>query len=227
MTSPTTPQSCGQPSNQASFTSGNGGSGGPTAPVTITINCAPLSLAKTTDTAIVDAGDQIRYRLTLTNPGPGTAHGVVISDSLPPTSGTWTIATGTTATGCSITGDALTCNQGSLSPGNVVVNLTSSTNTTDCPGVTNSASATSTNDGNPTAGPTPITINCAVLSLAKTTDTATVDAGDQIRYRLTLTNPGPGTAHGVVISDSLPRRRAPGPSPRAPRQLAAPSPVTH
>ena len=154
LTSSTNTTDCPGVTNSASATSTNDGN--PTAgPTPITINYAVLSLAKTTDTAIVDAGDQIRYRLTLTNPGPGTAHGVVISDSLPPTSGTWTIAAGTTATGCSITGDALTCNQGSLSPGNVVVNLTSSTNTTDCPGVTNSASATSTNDGNPTAGPTP------------------------------------------------------------------------
>jgi uncharacterized repeat protein (TIGR01451 family) len=42
------------------------------------------------------------------------------------------------------------------------------------------------------------------LQITKTADDATVSAGDQIGYTLTVTNNGPGKAYGVTLSDTLP-----------------------
>src|SRR4029078_3852643 len=84
------------------------------------------------------------------------------------------------------------------------VHITSPTTSGTCPTVNNSASASSTNDGNPTVGPVPITVNCSTLVLEKTADDSSVDAGDTIAYVLTLTNTCAGTAHGVKVTDTVP-----------------------
>src|SRR5207244_3941885 len=68
----------------------------------------------------------------------------------------------------------------------------------------NSASAASTNDGNPAVGPVAITVNCASIDVLKVADAAAVSAGDQIGFTVTLTNNGAGTASGLSFSDPLP-----------------------
>ncbi|RNM16230.1 DUF11 domain-containing protein, partial [Nocardioides pocheonensis] len=52
-----------------------------------------------------------------------------------------------------------------------------------------------------------VTIRCAALTLTKTADNATVNAGSQIGFTITATNSnaaGTGDATGVVINDPLP-----------------------
>ena len=60
-------------------------------------------------------------------------------------------------------GPPLRCELGDVAAGqSVLVALSSPTSTGNCPGVSNSASVTSTNDGPATFGPVPVTINCPV-----------------------------------------------------------------
>ena len=81
-------------------------------------------------------------------------------------------------------------------------------------------------------GPVPIVVNCADLELTKTSDAASVSAGDPIGYTLTITNTGPGTATGVTLADSLPGGNAATPvhwvstpPPATPRASASPAPT--
>src|SRR5207253_356522 len=49
-----------------------------------------------------------------------------------------------------------------------------------------------------------ITVNCPNLTITKTADDASVNAGSDIGFTVTLSNAGPGSATGVSISDPLP-----------------------
>src|SRR5205823_7572528 len=78
---------------------------------------------------------------------------------------------------------------------------TSTATATNTATPTNTATATATNTATPTATPTP----SADLSIAKTDNVASVDAGASTTYTITLTNNGPSTEPaGVVVSDPLP-----------------------
>ena len=60
-----------------------------------------------------------------------------------------------------------------LAPGaSLSVHVTAATSATSCATYDNTASVTSTNDGNPTAGPVTITVNCGDLAITKTADAA-------------------------------------------------------
>src|SRR5437016_14458150 len=48
------------------------------------------------------------------------------------------------------------------------------------------------------------TVNCAQISISKLADAATVSAGDQIGFTITLTNSGAGIARNVTGNDTLP-----------------------
>ena len=84
------------------------------------------------------------------------------------------------------------------------MHLTSPTTAATCGEVVNAASATSTNDGNPSTGDVTITVNCPDISVDKTADAETVDAADQVGFTITVANAGPGTAYDVVLTDTLP-----------------------
>src|SRR4029079_11216008 len=184
--------------------------GNPTVgPVPITVNCSTLVLAKTADNGTVDAGDTIGYVLTLTNTGAGTAHGVKVTDTVPTNTGlNWSIDVANTTGAWTLTGGILSFGGAAgvdLAAGaSVHVHITSPTTSGTCPTVNNSASASSTNDGNPTVGLVPITVNCPNLSLAKTADASPVNLGATIGFTITLSNAGPGAATGVKVHDPLP-----------------------
>jgi uncharacterized repeat protein (TIGR01451 family) len=81
--------------------------------------------------------------------------------------------------------------------------VTSPTQAADCGLVTNTATgdadnhAQVSNSGNQT-------VQCPNLSVSKTPDGGTVNAGDPISFTITLSNAGPGTAINVDIDDTLP-----------------------
>ena len=216
VTAATSSTSCATYDNSASVTSTNDGN--PTAgPVTITVNCGDLAITKVADAASVSAGTPIGYTLTISNTGAGTVAGVSLTDSLPggnaATAVHWVIdpATGDPASFglsgadgsqvLSLAGQPIT-----LGP------APASRSTSRRPASSTSCGRlrqhghglSSTNDGNPSVGPVPITVNCAALQLAKTFDAASVSAGDPIGYTLTISNTGAGTATGVNLTDSLP-----------------------
>lgn len=56
-----------------------------TSQVTTPINQVDLLIHKTDGVEVVQPGDQLTYTITYTNAGPGIAHNVVMTDTLPPT----------------------------------------------------------------------------------------------------------------------------------------------
>jgi uncharacterized repeat protein (TIGR01451 family) len=204
-------QDCGTLSNTATVAADNEGSdqtdNSDTA--TITVNCPNLTITKTADNASVNAGSDIGFTVTLTNTGAGSATGVSINDPLPGGTGVnWSIDSNTPANSCSITGAAptqtLSCGPATVaSGGSITVHVTSHTTGDSCGTYDNTASFTSTNGGTGSDTAT-ITVNCPDVAITKTADAASVSAGDDIGFTVTLTNTGAGDATGVSISDALP-----------------------
>ena len=199
----TTPADCGTVSNKATVSTTNG-TGHDSDVASVVVRCATLHLTKTADAASVSAGSQIGFTITATNTGAGTAHDVAISDPLPTGTGvSWTISPPSAA--CSITTNVLTCTIGDLSGpnGSFSVHVVSPTTFASCATYPNEASLTSTNAQNLTADAS-TTVLCPDVSLTKTADADSVDAGSDIGFTVTVHNAGPGTATGVTVNDPLP-----------------------
>ena len=204
-------QDCGTLSNTATVAADNEGSdqtdNSDTA--TITVQCPNLTITKTADNASVNAGSDIGFTVTVTNTGAGSATGVSINDPLPGGTGVnWSIDSNTPASSCSITGAAptqtLSCGPATVaSGGSITVHVTSHTTGDSCGTYDNTASFTSTNGGTGSDTAT-ITVNCPDVTITKTADAASVSAGDDIGFTVTLSNTGAGDATGVSISDALP-----------------------
>jgi uncharacterized repeat protein (TIGR01451 family) len=163
-----------------------------------------LHLSKTADNATVNAGENIGFTITVSNDsGAGTATAVTITDPLPTGSGlNWTIAPA--KTGCGISLGTLACDVGSLAGGSSFsVHVSSPTTGASCGEYTNTASVSSSNGSAPDAT-AKVEVLCPDLTLTKSADNATVDAGDQIGFTIAVRNDGEGTATGVIVSDVLP-----------------------
>src|SRR5207248_2438722 len=125
------------------------------------------------DQGTVSAGTAIGFVVTVSNSsaaGTGTAQGVVVTDTLPATSGLrWSIDGAGSDSGCSIASGTLTCNFGDFAAGaSKHVHITSPTTAASCSVINNSASATTTNNGG--AGPAlaSVTVQCPSLAITKT-----------------------------------------------------------
>jgi uncharacterized repeat protein (TIGR01451 family) len=174
----------------------------------VTVNCPNLSIQKVADEATVDAGDTIGYTITVSNAGPGTAKGVVMTDTLPTNPGLdWSVEGTTGGWSCSISLGTLTCggpNFDLASGASASVHIESDTTAETCGIVSNTASVQATNNLSVSTGIVTITIECAALNVSKVADEATVNAGDDIGYTITISNDGEGTAKDVVLTDTLP-----------------------
>jgi uncharacterized repeat protein (TIGR01451 family)/LPXTG-motif cell wall-anchored protein len=189
---------------------------------TTRVLCPDLTLVKTADAASVNAGSPIGFTVTATNGGPGVATGVLVNDPLPTGPGiSWTIESESGPLDCAIDAGTLSCT-GVLDVADVeMVHVTSPTQWTDtgetvvnsCLGgpnedgvYPNTATLTSTNHPSLDDEAT-TTVLCPDVTLVKTADAGSVNAGGQIGFRVTATNSdaeGTGTATGLVIDDPLP-----------------------
>jgi uncharacterized repeat protein (TIGR01451 family) len=208
--------SCGVYDNKGHVTWTNG----PDQPIfsniaTETVLCPALAITKTPDNGTVSAGDQIGFKIEVTNAGPGVATGVHIHDDpLPPgTDVNWSIesVTGADPSDCAISGtvgaQVLDCTLGTLGVGaDVVVHIVSATTGNSCATYDNTAELHATNEpGQQASGST--TVECPAPAIVKVADADTVNAGDSIGFQITASNgdaPGTGIARGVAINDPLP-----------------------
>jgi len=172
----------------------------------ITVLCPNLNILKVADAGTVNAGEDIGYTITVTNNGDGTAKGVTLTDTLPTNAGLdWSIDGGANAGDCSIKAGVLNCAFGDLAKGeSASVHISSPTTPETCGVVSNSASASTTNDGSAKTGVVTITIDCPGISIVKQADDPAVDAADQVGFLITVSNAGPGVAKDVVVTDTLP-----------------------
>ncbi|MFF8381291.1 hypothetical protein ACF07V_34825 [Streptomyces sp. NPDC015661] len=175
-----------------------------------------LSISKVADAASVNAGSPIGYTIVVTGQGPGTVVGAALTDPLPSGAGVqWQIAPSYRGPGsCTLQGPAgsqtLRCAFGSLRQGTqAVVHVAGTTTTASCGTYPNTATAAARN-APPVRASASATVACPPpppsLSVAKTADAATVDAGDPIGFTITTRNGGGSDATGVTVSDPLPLR---------------------
>jgi uncharacterized repeat protein (TIGR01451 family) len=212
--SATTAASCAIYNNTASYASGNDGIG--SAKASETVNCPNLTITKTSDASSVDAGSPIGFTITLSNAGPGASTGTSLTDPLPSGSGvSWSIASQSGPASCSITGvvgtQSLNC-VGSESSTFVLaagasetVHVVSDTIAASCAAYDNTSSYSSGNSvpGSGSASASE-TVNCPDLTITKTADATSVDAGSPIGFTITLSNKGMGASTGTRVTDSLP-----------------------
>jgi len=168
---------------------------------------ATIGITKTADAASVNAGEQIGFTVTITNSGSNTALGVTLSDPLPGGAGIdWSVQS--QSGGFSISGspqsESLAFGPTSLAAGaSATVHIVSNTTKDSCGEYDNDASVTTTNDGSDEASAS-TDVLCAEIDVEKEADAASVNAGEQIGFTVTISNGGKGLATGLSFSDPLP-----------------------
>jgi uncharacterized repeat protein (TIGR01451 family) len=205
VTSATIAASCGVYPNTAKADATNHAE--VTASATTTVNCPNLTINKTADAPLVDAGDNIGFTITVGNSGAGVAKSATLNDPLPAGAGiNWAISPAYAGPGtCGISAGTLSCAFGDLAPGaTAAIHIVSATTIdTPCTVYTNVASAQATNNAKVTASAS-TTVQCPALHITKTADAPSVNAGEPIGFTITVTNVGAGNAKGVTITDVLP-----------------------
>src|SRR4029078_8351794 len=88
------------------------------------------------------------------------------------------------------------------------VHVVATSSAANCGPVSNTATVSANNEraadnANNTANAS-VTVNCPDIKVEKTADAATVNAGDQLGFTVTVSNIGPGNATGVTFTDALP-----------------------
>jgi uncharacterized repeat protein (TIGR01451 family) len=203
----TTAASCGKYDNTASVTTGNDGSD--EASASTDVLCGQINVEKTADAPSVNAGEQIGFIVTLTNSGEGLITGLAFTDNLPGGDGvSWSVDAGNSDAGWSITGSApnqaLVYTPTTLGAGiSTKVHVVSDTTADSCGEYDNTASVTTGNDGDDEASAS-TDVLCAEIDVEKAADAASVEAGEQIGFTVTLSNDGEGLAKGLAFADTLP-----------------------
>ncbi|MCX4755304.1 hypothetical protein OG706_17115 [Kitasatospora purpeofusca] len=171
---------------------------------------ANLTASKVLLTDPVVPGQQIQWRVTVTNNGPSRARDVIVRDQVPAgvTGATMTADTG--GANCPISAGVATCPAVEIPAGSSLSWTLSGTLAQD-------ATVTPTNTATVTGGPDPATpTHTAVaspsnspspqanLTVSKVLLTNPVVPGQQIQWRVSVTNNGPSRARNVVVTDRVP-----------------------
>jgi len=188
----------------------NDGDEDPDTNLTLDLGVVPqgdVAINKTRTTTDVTAGNNVVYSLIVTNNGPLPATNVVVTDPLP--TGTSFVAATSSQGSVSSTNGQITANLGTLaSGGSATINLTLAVNPTASGTLTNTASVTANEldtvpANNTDSDSTPI-LRRADLRIVKSESGDPIAAGSPLVYTLIVTNDGPSTATGVVVTDALP-----------------------
>lgn len=171
----------------------------------VDVSCPDVQIEKTGN-GTINAGDTAIFTLTITNNDQqATATDVEVSDQLP-----GDVEWSTEHGDCTISPSGLLeCDLGDLAAGDsVVITITGSTEPADCGTLPNTASVSSSNEApdgpDNNADSATITVQCPDLTIDKTPDGATVNAGDDVSFTIVVGNNGPGTAYDVEVEDVLP-----------------------
>ncbi len=202
ITSPTTAATCGTVDNTAHVATSNDGSGNASA--SITVNCPNVSVLKTAANGTINAGDTASFTIVVSSDGTGTATGVTLNDPLP-AGISWT----EDSPFCDIAAGVLTCDFGDMAAGTShTVHVSGLTDATDCGTLTNTATVSADNEapgsGQDNTSTATITVNCPDVTVVKTADQGTINAGDTASFTIVVSNDGAGTATGVTLNDPLP-----------------------
>ncbi|WGQ08608.1 gliding motility-associated C-terminal domain-containing protein [Pedobacter gandavensis] len=182
------------------------------AQVSTTITSLSALRITKTGAAAVTAGGLMNYQITVVNNGPGTAQNAVISDIVPAqlTGVTWTAVANGAATiskGLTGTGNALsvTATIPAGASDGVVINLSGKVDAAYLGTLSNTATVTPTEPGNPPVVTPPVTTaTVAQPSVTiKKTGPAAITAGANITYVIEVGNTGLSNAKGTLITDKV------------------------
>ena len=175
-----------------------------TATATTAVNPVDLAISKTAAPNPVFTGDVLAYTLIVTNNGPASAAGVIVTDDLPVN-----VAFVAASPACSLAGNQVLCSGGTLSNGarqtfTVTVNIA----LTAAGVITNTASVDSAApdvvNGNNTASVATTVLPKADLAVSLSDSPDPVYVGDLLDYMLSVVNNGPAPATAVLITQTLP-----------------------
>jgi len=176
----------------------------------IVVQCPDVRVVKTAVDGSISSGETASFQIVVSNIGTGIARSVTLNDPLPDG-----IDWSEDSAQCSIapdsgtTGQVLSCAFGDLAPGaSRTITVSGETDSQDCGTLPNTATVAATNEPSSALGnnqsSASIVVDCPLLDLVKTADKATVLAGDQIGFTITVTNNGLGAAFNVNVTDTLP-----------------------
>ncbi|MDY0813139.1 hypothetical protein [Kitasatospora purpeofusca] len=170
---------------------------------------ANLAVSKVLLTNPVVPGQQIQWQVSVTNNGPSRARDVVVTDTVPAGVGNASM-TAADGTACPINNGTATCPAVGIPAGSSMTwTLTGTldanatvtpTNTVTVTGGPDPSTPTHTAVASPTNSPS----TQANLTVAKALLTDPVVPGQQIQWRVTVTNNGPSRARDVVVTDTVP-----------------------
>lgn len=176
-------------------------------PMTISgvVNEADVGISKVANGAgSLMLGSNFSYTLSVSNNGPATATGVVVSDDLPAQ-----LAYVSDTCGASFVAPTLTWTIGSMA--NAASQMcTVNVSVVSGGAISNTASVTSSsNDPTPGNDSATAVVTGAPLDVDLALDktvmgSSTVEFGRTVSYLLSVSNAGPGDADGVIVTDSLP-----------------------
>ncbi len=154
----------------------------------------------------VQVGDALTYTIAMSSTGSRYVDNIVVTDTIP--AATNLITAGVTQGNIETAGRTVTATIGRLDPasGTVTVTIVAAPVLTATGGtlISNRAFVNS----QPTITQTNIVThqitNLTVLNLSKQAAVGIVRPNDRLTYTLTVTNAGPGTVTGVVITDAIP-----------------------
>ena len=168
-----------------------------------------VTLTKDADVDTPGPNDTVTYTVEITNSGPSTAPGVILSDVIPTG---LTFVEGTLDTldassdGTTVTFPAIDIASGDTETATLVFTVDASsvgqiTNTASVQDLTAAGENDATNNS---ASEDIDVIPEADLSISKLVDESDAQAGTELTYTVTVLNSGPSTATNVVVADTLP-----------------------
>jgi LPXTG-site transpeptidase (sortase) family protein len=177
--------------------------GNNSASATVTGQAADIAITKTVDNATPNQNTNVTFTITATNNGPSNATGVQVTDKLPagltfvsatPSAGTYTAATGLWDIGAiANTANATLSIVATVTGTNPVFNTASKTAEVQPDPVPGNDAASAT-----------VTGQAADIAVTKVVSNATPPLNSNVTFTVTVTNNGPSSATGVVVTDLLP-----------------------
>ena len=168
-----------------------------------------IQVSKVPDDSNSTPDDTVVYTVTLTNTGPSTAPGVVLTDILPVgvtlVSATMDGQSGV-ENGGTITFPSVNISSGDTSTATITVSVDTLTDglITNTASIQDLSAAGENNTANNSATADVTVVAEADLGVVKTVSSTASQVGGDLTYSIDVTNSGPSTASNVVITDTLP-----------------------